>query len=74
MNEDSPESKLGKAMKELRQEKGFSQEVLSFETELHRTYISSVERGCRNISLANIIAIAKALGVSASELLKRAGL
>jgi transcriptional regulator with XRE-family HTH domain len=41
---------------------------------LHKTYISSVERGDRNISLENIVKLGKALGVSGEYLLKKAGL
>lgn len=56
-------------VRELRHAKGWSQEELADEAGLHRTYVSSVERGKRNISLANIHAIADALGVEAKDLL-----
>ena len=65
---------LGKALKHERQEKGFSQETLAFECNLHRTYVGSVERGERNVSLDNIVRLACALSVKPSELLQRAGL
>ncbi len=45
---------FGKQLQSIRQAKGWSQEKLSFEASLDRTYISSVERGRRNISLINI--------------------
>ncbi len=53
--------KLGKRIRKLRGEKGFSQEKLAELCGLHRTYISTVELGKRNISLVNIEKIANAL-------------
>jgi transcriptional regulator with XRE-family HTH domain len=53
----------------LRQAKGWSQEALAFEAELHRTFIAHVERKARNISLDNLERIALALGVQSHELL-----
>ena len=53
--------KFGNKIKEIRQELGISQEELSFRAELHRTYISSIELGKRNVSLINIEKLAKAL-------------
>ncbi|MCY7287629.1 MAG: helix-turn-helix domain-containing protein, partial [Cryobacterium sp.] len=49
------------AMKRFRVEKGLSQEALADVSGLHRTYISSVERGARNIGVDNIERIALAL-------------
>jgi len=49
-------------MRALRQQRGLSQEELAFSCDLDRTYIGSVERGERNISLVNIHTIAAALG------------
>ncbi|MBS0626684.1 MAG: helix-turn-helix transcriptional regulator [Verrucomicrobia bacterium] len=46
-----------------------TQEELAERADLHTTYLSSVERGERNIALENIIAIAKALGCSAKDLM-----
>lgn len=60
---------LAKNIRALRASKRFSQEDLAEQSGLHRTYIGSVERGERNISLENIGRIAAALGVTASELL-----
>jgi transcriptional regulator with XRE-family HTH domain len=53
--------RFGIRIKEIRQEHGISQEELSFRAELHRTYISSIELGKRNVSLVNIEKLAKAL-------------
>ena len=59
---------LGSRIRELRLEIGLSQEKLSFECELDRTYIGSVERGERNIADINLKNISKALNISVSEL------
>lgn len=61
---------IGKRIKELRTKSELSQEKLSFECELDRTYIGSVERGERNISIINLYKIAKALKVPVADLLK----
>ena len=55
----------------LRQARGISQERLAELAGLHRTYVSSVERGARNISIDNIARLAKALDVSPEKLLRR---
>jgi transcriptional regulator with XRE-family HTH domain len=57
----------GERLKALRKGKGLSQEELGFKSSLHRTYISEVERGRRNISIVNIARIAKALGMNIKE-------
>ncbi|MBN8691968.1 MAG: helix-turn-helix transcriptional regulator [Bacteroidetes bacterium] len=56
--------KFGKQIKKLRIEKGMSQEALAFEAELDRTYIPSIEKGERNVSLVVIEKLGKALNVS----------
>jgi transcriptional regulator with XRE-family HTH domain len=53
----------GEKLKDFRKKKGLSQEELGFKSSLHRTYISEVERGRRNISIVNIARIAKALNM-----------
>lgn len=60
---------FGTNMRIIRESKGFSQEKLAELADLHRTYISDVERFQRNISLDNIQKIAKALEVKPYELL-----
>jgi transcriptional regulator with XRE-family HTH domain len=61
--------KVGGRIRDLRTRTGFSQEKLAFACELDRTYIGSVERGERNISIINLNKIAKSLDVSLSHLL-----
>jgi transcriptional regulator with XRE-family HTH domain len=63
---------FGDALRELRGERGVSQEAVALEAGLNRGYYSGVERGVRNVSLTNITKIADALGVPASEILARA--
>ncbi len=60
---------LGDKIKKIRQSRKMSQEDLAFESGLHRTYISDIERGARNVSIRNIEKIAKALNVSLKELM-----
>lgn len=62
--------KVGERIRHFRIEAGLSQEKLSFECNLDRTYIGSVERGERNIAIINLNKLAKALNVSISELLE----
>lgn len=60
---------FGNRIRYLRNQKGLSQEQLSFSTGFHRTYIGMIERGERNISLTNILVFAKVFEMDASELL-----
>lgn len=60
--------KVGKRIRELRKQKGFSQEGFAYEVGLDRTYMGSVERGERNIAAINLIRIAKALKVEVGDL------
>ena len=62
---------FGQKVRKLRIERGLSQEKLAEISGLHRTYISSLELGKRNVSLVNIHALAKALQVTADQLLKK---
>jgi len=61
---------LGENIKKVRLVLGISQEELAFRTMLHRTYISSVERGERNLGFLNLIKIARALETSPSDLIE----
>jgi DNA-binding XRE family transcriptional regulator len=60
---------FGDRLRAVRKQKGLSQEALALACELDRTYIGGVERGERNISLLNIHKIARALDISARELM-----
>jgi len=59
---------FGLAVKSLREDRSLTQEELAHRAGIHRTYLSDVERGSRNLSLVNIDKLAGALGVKASEL------
>lgn len=59
---------FGQRVRELRAEKGLSQEALALACDLDRTYIGGIERGERNVSLINIQKIATALGVPVREM------
>lgn len=61
---------LGNNVRRVRESKGWSQDKLSEESGLHRTYISGIERGVRNPTIEIVQEIALALGVSPSQLLK----
>lgn len=61
--------RLGRNLKRLRQAKGWSQEKLAFEAEIHRTYVSDLERGARNPTITIVEKLAGPLQVSASDLL-----
>ena len=61
-------NKFGQQVKKLRLERGLSQEKLAYEADLDRTYIPSIEKGERNVSITVIEKIAKALKVKISDL------
>lgn len=64
-----PRAQLGKAVRKKRHALGLSQEALAERADLHWTYIGGIERGERNVSLLNIVRVARALGVTASQLM-----
>jgi len=68
---DDPKVLFGARLRELRHQLGFSQEELAFRCGLDRTYVSSCERGRRNLTLEAIVKFAAALGVKPSQLLLR---
>lgn len=60
---------LGKNVSRMRKMKGISQEELAFNADLHRTYVSGVERGVRNPTILIVQKLAHALGVEPCKLL-----
>ena len=66
----NPQSVLGNNLKKYRQKLGVSQEALAELCGLHRTYVGAVERGERNVSLLNIVSIARALKILPSNMME----
>ena len=62
--------RFGKALRRRREKLGVSQEAFADICEMDRTYIGGIERGERNVALANIEKIARALKLSLSELFR----
>jgi len=60
--------RLGEKIREIRLERGLSQEKLALLSGLHRTYVGAVERGERNVTLKNIEKLAKTLNVTIGDL------
>jgi transcriptional regulator with XRE-family HTH domain len=63
---------FGSAIRSMRVEQGISQEALALKCGLDRSYFGAVERGQRNVALANILKIANALQTTPAELFTRA--
>ena len=61
---------VGAKIRKIRLEKGFSQEELAFEADLHRAYIGQIERGEKNIGVQNLQKIATALKIKISKLIE----
>jgi len=72
MSDEKILTQFGKAVRAQRTKLKISQEELAERADLHRTYISDIERGARNVSLLNIHQISKALELSAAELFRLA--
>ena len=61
--------RLGLNVKKLREAKGWSQEEYAHEADIHRTYVSDIERGARNPTVVIVEKLALPLGVTAGRLL-----
>lgn len=61
---------LGLRIRDLRTARGLTQAALAEQCDLHRTFIGSVERGERNVSILNLRLIARALHLPLEQLLK----
>ena len=61
---------FGKALREVRKEKGLTQEQLGFEADLQRIYVSQLELGQQQPSLTTIFKLANGLSCSATELIR----
>ena len=68
MRKTDPRIVFGKRVTTLRKVRGWSQEQLSLESGLARSYLGGVERGQRNISLVNIYRLAESLSLPTSAL------
>ncbi|MEZ4495138.1 MAG: helix-turn-helix transcriptional regulator [Dehalococcoidia bacterium] len=63
---------FGEVLKRLRKEAGLSQEQLAHRCDLHRTYVSMLERGLKSPSLGVVVRLAEELGVEAWEMVRAA--
>lgn len=64
----SVRERFGKTLRSLREEAGLTQEEVADRADIHWTYLSQVEGGKRNPGLENIIYLARAIGITPSEL------
>ena len=60
--------RVGFKIKKYRKKKGWTQDQLAFEANLHRAYIGQIERGEKNIGLKNLEKIARALNIKVKDL------
>jgi len=63
------QTRLGRNLKRIRNGSGLSQEQLSFDADVHRSYVSDIERGVRNPTIQIVYQFAQALHVTMGELL-----
>ena len=67
----TPEEAFARVLREIRLERGLSQETLGFESNYHRTYIGMLERGLMNPTLRTLLSVASALNIAPGELVQR---
>ena len=65
---------LGKAIRAIRKQQGYTQESFALKAEVDRSYYGAIERGEFNITVDTIMTVATGLSVSAAQLFERAGL
>jgi transcriptional regulator with XRE-family HTH domain len=65
------DASFGAMLRKLREERGLSQEQLAFETGVHRTFVSQLERGLKTPSLATLFKLAAALGIEPSKMIRK---
>lgn len=73
MAEETLAGEFGELVRRLRKEQGYSQEEFSFRVGLHQTYVSSVERGERNVTIQTADRIAKALDTTLADIFGQLG-
>ncbi len=66
-----PKWAFGKVLREVREQKGLSQEQLAEAAQLDRSFVSLVERGIQTPNVVILLKVAEVLGVSAAELIAR---
>lgn len=68
---ETARERIARNLRASRRAQGISQEALADLSDLHRTYVGSLERAERNVSIDNVERLAKALGLDVSDLLAR---
>jgi len=71
--ESEAQLQLGERVRQLREARGWSQEGFAHEGGLGRSFAGAIERGEKDIRLSTLIKLARALGVSLSQLMKGIG-
>lgn len=67
----SPNEAFGEVLREIRVEKGLTQEGLALDADTERSHISALERAEKGPSLATVFRLSQALGLSAGEVISR---